>query len=51
MKDNHIKRELYLKKIEDFIDTDFTKVLTGIRCCGKTSIMYDIGSVIFAWGF
>ena len=28
MKDNHIKRELYLKKIEDFIDTDFTKVLT-----------------------
>lgn len=42
MKDNHIKRELYLKKIEDFIDTDFIKVLTGIRRCGKTSIMYDI---------
>ena len=38
----HIKRELYLNKIEEFIDTDFIKVLTGIRRCGKTSIMFDI---------
>lgn len=42
MKKNHIKRDLYLKKIDDFIDTDFIKVLTGIRRCGKTSIMQDI---------
>ena len=38
----HIKRELYLNKIEEFIDTDFIKVLTGIRRCGKTSIMFDV---------
>ena len=42
MNSKHIKRSSYLNKINDFIDTDFIKVLTGIRRCGKTSIMFDI---------
>ena len=42
MNSKHIKRISYMKKINDFIDTDFIKVLTGIRRCGKTSIMFDI---------
>ena len=38
----HIKRKSYLDKIEKFIDTDFIKILTGIRGCGKTSIMLSV---------
>ncbi len=33
------KREKYLKKIRPFYNTDIIKVLTGIRRCGKSSIM------------
>lgn len=33
------KREKYLKKIRPFYNTDMIKVLTGIRRCGKSSIM------------
>ncbi|KZX10423.1 ATP-binding protein [Methanobrevibacter curvatus] len=37
-----IKRELYLKKIRSSIGKDIIKVLTGIRRCGKSSILYLI---------
>ena len=37
------KREEYLKKIRGFYhDTDIIKVITGIRRCGKSSLMHTI---------
>ena len=36
-----IKREMYMKRIRPFIDTDLIKVITGIRRCGK-SVMLDL---------
>ena len=38
-KTNLISRELYLRKLRAFRDTDMIKVLTGIRRCGKSSLM------------
>jgi len=37
-----IKRELYLKQIRHFIDTDFIKVIIGMRRCGKTVFLKTI---------
>lgn len=34
-----IQRSLYLNKIKAFIDKPFIKVITGIRRCGKSSIL------------
>ena len=34
-----IKREMYLKKIRPFYDQDLIKVITGIRRCGKSTIL------------
>ena len=40
---NFYKRETYLKKIRGFYhDTDIIKVLTGVRRCGKSSLMFTI---------
>ena len=36
-----IKRDMYMKRIRPFIDTDLVKVITGIRRCGK-SVMLDL---------
>ena len=36
-----IKRELYMKRIRPFIDSDLIKVMTGIRRCGK-SVMLEL---------
>ena len=36
-----IKRELYMKRIRPFIDTEIIKVMTGIRRCGK-SVMLEL---------
>ena len=36
-----IERELYLKRIRPFIDTDMVKVMTGMRRSGK-SIMLEL---------
>lgn len=33
------KRELYLNKLIAFKDTELVKVITGIRRCGKSSLM------------
>ena len=37
-----IKRELYLKQIRSLFDTDFVKVIIGMRRCGKTSFLKSI---------
>lgn len=34
-----IIRPIYMEKIHPFIDTPFTKILTGIRRCGKSTIL------------
>lgn len=36
-----IKRELYMKRIRPFINTELIKVMTGIRRCGK-SVMLEL---------
>lgn len=37
-----ILRPLYLKKIEPMIDTEFIKVITGVRCSGKSYLLLMI---------
>ena len=34
-----IDRPLYLNKIMPFVDTPFLKILTGVRRCGKSTIL------------
>lgn len=38
----HIKRELYLSEIVDRMHNGMIKVITGIRRCGKTYLLFDI---------
>ena len=45
-----IKRELYLKQINDVIDSDFVKVFIGIRRSGKTELMLSTISKIKQMG-
>lgn len=37
-----IKREIYLNRIRPFYDSEMVKVITGIRRCGKSTIMLQI---------
>lgn len=37
-----VKRELYLRRIRPFYESEMVKVLTGIRRCGKSTIMEQI---------
>lgn len=37
-----VKRELYLKRIRPFYQSEIIKVLTGIRRCGKSTILQQI---------
>lgn len=37
-----LKREIYLKRIRNFYDSDLVKILVGIRRCGKTCILNQI---------
>jgi len=34
-----INRETYLSKLVSYKDTEFIKVITGIRRCGKSTIL------------
>lgn len=45
-----IIREKYLKKIRNFYDADLIKVVTGVRRCGKSTILKQIISEIVAKG-
>ena len=48
---NLYKREEYLKRIREFYhDTDIIKVITGVRRCGKSSIMLMIMDEILKSG-
>ena len=42
MKEKIYPREKYLSKIRPFYDSDIIKVITGIRRCGKSSILKSI---------
>lgn len=42
MKNVIIKRERYLEKIRPFYDSDYIKVITGIRRCGKSELLKQI---------
>lgn len=42
MGDKMLKRELYLKKIRDFYDSNLIKILVGIRRSGKSVILEQI---------
>ena len=45
------KREKYLKKIRGFYDaTDIIKVVTGVRRCGKSSLMLTIADELIDRG-
>ncbi|MBQ4284065.1 MAG: ATP-binding protein [Lachnospira sp.] len=37
-----VKRELYLERIRPFYESEMVKVITGIRRCGKSTIMKQI---------
>lgn len=37
-----VKREIYLKRIRPFYESEMVKVITGIRRCGKSTIMRQI---------
>ncbi|GHV80840.1 ATPase [Spirochaetia bacterium] len=45
-----INRELYLTQIRPFINTPFIKVLTGIRRCGKSTILELLKAELIASG-
>ena len=40
--DNMIKREALLKKLIDHKDKDIIKIITGIRRCGKSYLLFNI---------
>ncbi|MFA6408783.1 MAG: ATP-binding protein [Gammaproteobacteria bacterium] len=42
MIESYIKRDIYLQKIEPFIDKDIIKILVGQRRAGKSYILYQI---------
>ncbi|MBR0270871.1 MAG: ATP-binding protein [Methanobrevibacter sp.] len=42
MVDKLIKRDEYVNKLKDYVNTDFVKVYIGIRRSGKTSLMHNI---------
>lgn len=45
-----IKRPLYLNKIEPMIDTEFIKVITGVRRCGKSYLLAMIKELLLKKG-
>ena len=37
-----IQRDIYLNKLKDGIDNDLIKVITGIRGCGKSYLLFTL---------
>ena len=37
-----IKRDFYLEKLISYKDKDIVKIITGIRRCGKSYLLFDI---------
>ena len=37
-----IKRDFYLQKLIDYRDDDRVKVITGIRRCGKSYLLFEL---------
>jgi Predicted ATPase (AAA+ superfamily) len=42
-----INRELYMERIRKLIDTPVIKVITGMRRCGKSTILKMIQNELF----
>jgi predicted AAA+ superfamily ATPase len=49
-KSSLIMRESYLERIRPFVDKDVVKVMTGIRRCGKSVMLYLISEDLVASG-
>lgn len=45
-----IKREQYLRQLREFKDTEFIKVITGVRCSGKTYLLKMFQEELLAHG-
>lgn len=45
-----VKREMYLRRIRPFYDSEMIKVISGIRRCGKSTIMRQIVEEILQSG-
>lgn len=50
MSNKLIKRDAYVNKLKDYINSDFVKVYIGIRRSGKTSLMHNIMDEIKSMG-
>ena len=50
MKSDIYRRDLYLSRIRPFIGHEQIKVLTGLRRCGKTMVLYMIKEELIASG-
>lgn len=45
-----VKRELYLKRIRPFYDSELIKIITGIRRCGKSTLLRQIKDELIEMG-
>lgn len=45
-----VKREMYLDRIRPFYDSPFVKVITGVRRCGKSTLLDQIASDLASGG-
>ena len=46
MRSDLIIRDEYIGKLDEYLDSDFVKVFTGIRRCGKTSLLCNIIDIL-----
>ena len=45
-----INRPDYLQKLIEYKDKDVVKIVTGIRCCGKSTLLYLFEDYLLAQG-